>query len=140
MDYISLPDDTKITIWDRFVYAYYAFRMQVKPDLKLVLEHITRMQEAEDEKFTALEQRQNQSIDKLTDGFDRAMVHSIASATDNWREMFDQAMLNIELLPVEDQIIIMQYMFRGNRYIVATQRFRQWMANHAEAILDNLPE
>jgi hypothetical protein len=140
MEYISLSADQKASFWDRCRNAYYAFQMKTQPDVKRILDEIMAMREKEIEKATALEEKHNQSIDKLMTGYDKALVHSVTGATDNWRELFDVLMLNIEALPVADQIVIMRHMYSGNKHIVATQRFRQWMTNHAEAILDNLPE
>jgi hypothetical protein len=62
----------------------------------------------------------------------------IAAATDNWRDLFEHAMVYTDQLNVEDQITIMQYIFDGNRRIVNTLRFQQWMTMYADAILDHL--
>jgi hypothetical protein len=138
MDYIRLPDSAeRPTFWDRCTSAFYAFRMQVKPDMQKVFDQLQEMQDEADEEQLTLEDKRAAAFVKL-DPFTQSQIHSVAGATDLWREMYDQAMLFVDTLPVEDQLTIMQYIFAGNRRIVQTQRFRQWMAQHADAILDHM--
>ena len=139
MRYINLPDNHSVSIWDRCTSAYYAFRMQTRPDVQRVLDEIEKMQKASEQKEEKLDDKRVAAMEKL-DPFTRAQIHSIASATENWRKLYDESMLFVSGLPVEDQLVIMRYIFSGNRNIVTTTRFRQWMTNHADTILDYLPE
>ena len=141
MDFIRLPESTEApTFWDRIANAYYAFNMKTKPDIQAVLDKISAIQaeaEAEaEEKQLTLEEKISAALITFQ-GYEIAAVNSIAGGTDNWRMLFEHVMVFVDHLPVEDQITVMNYMFRHNRHVVTVQRFRQWMAAHAEAILDN---
>ena len=140
MEYVHLPESaTPPSFWERCQNAYYAFRMRTKPDLAYVLSRIDEFQANVDAKMLTLEEKREAAMVTLQ-GYEKSCIDSIAGRTENWRELFDQVMLHIDRLSVEDQLTIMQYMFAGNRYVCTSIRFRQWMSTHAESILDHLQE
>ena len=129
----------KVTLKDRLSAAYHAFHMRYTPDVARMMKAFEEQRAAEDAELEALANKRNQAIEKLQP-YDIAVIDSIHGRTENWRQLFDTAMLAIEALSVDDQITIMKYLFAGNRYVVTEHRFRQWMSNHAEALLDSIPE
>jgi hypothetical protein len=129
----------EVTLIDRFRAAYYAFCNRYTPDVESIMQMLDDKHDREDEELEALGGKRNEAIAKLAP-YDIAIVDSVHGCTENWRELFDQAMLAIEQLSVDDQITIIKYLFAGNRYIVTEHRFRQWMSNHAEALLNSIPE
>jgi hypothetical protein len=144
MDFIRLPpSDSPPTFVERCLNAYYAFRMRTKPDIQAVIDRIDAIQA---ESQAAAEAQELALEDKIAaalvtfGGYEKAMVDSVAGATSNWRELFEHIMLYVDGLPAKDQVAVMQHIFRGNRNVVTEPRFRQWMSNHAEAILDHLKD
>ena len=134
----SLPS-TKASLWDRIIAAYYAFRQDYTPDTKAVMDIIISIQQKEEAKREALENKREHSLGKLLP-FDKAAVDSIAGETENWHLLFDTTMKAVDTLPIDDQVVVIRYMFSGNRGIVRQLAFRNWMARHASALLDALPE
>lgn len=122
---------------ERFVAAYRAFTMTVHPDMKLVLDHIQQMSDKDQDAWDKREARFEEAVSKL-DPFDKSATESIAARTSNWHLLFENTMRAIEALETPDQLAIVRHMFTCNRHIVRQQAFRQWMARHADAIMDAL--
>ena len=138
---ITSPDipTRQLSLSDRLKAAYYAFRQQHAPDTVKLLEMLNEIRKEGQEHEKVLGDKREQALAKL-DAFDRASVDSILGRTDNWHLLFDHVMTVIEPLDTADQITIVRHMFSENRHIVRQRSFRDWVARHADALLDSMPE
>jgi hypothetical protein len=84
-----------VTIADRFRAAWFAFKQHRKPDPDALRKFMEKRQAERDA-----------SIDKL-DGYDKALVASIAGKTANWENLLHQVMPSIERLDPADQVQVM---------------------------------
>jgi hypothetical protein len=105
-----------VTITDRFRAAWRAFNQNTKADPDALTKYMA-----------AREAERTASLDKL-DGYDKAIVRSIASRTANWDTLLQQVMPKIEQLDTDDQMHIMMHICRGKPYSVPHPAMRAWTA------------
>ena len=127
---------------DRFVAAYHAFRMDTRPDVAAVeeaMEAWTQREEAKQQEREAAAQRRKTAVDRL-EGYDRALILSVASGTANWEQLLGQVMPVIERLNDEDQLVVMRHIITGNPSAAGVLVVRNWVSRNTRAIFANLPE
>jgi L-lactate utilization protein LutB len=124
-----------VTLRDRIVAAYYAFKMSVKPDVQAVLDRLDALQKEREDKAAA----RQVAIDKL-EGYDKAIVTSVAAGTSNAESLLRQVMPAIEKLDDDDQLTIIKHIIKNNPSAVRYQDLAPWLRNHMRQIFDNLPE
>lgn len=125
----------RATLRDRFTAAYYAFKMQVKPDVQAVLDRIKQIEDEREAKAAA----RQVAIDKL-EGYDKALVTSIAAGTSNAESLLRQVMPAIEKLDDDDQLTVIKHIIKGNPSAIRYADMAPWLRNHMRQIFDNLPE
>lgn len=133
---------TKASVFDRFKAAYYAFRMETRPDVIAVekaMEAYVEHQERLSAEVAAKEEKLRNAVDRL-DGFDKALVTSVASATANWRQLLTQVMPVIQRLDIEDQIGVVRHIVKNNSQAAGDLAVRNWAQSNMRDILANLPE
>lgn len=125
----------RATVKDRFVAAYYAFKMTVKPDVQAVLDRIKQIEDEREAKAAA----RQVAIDKL-EGYDKAIVTSVAAGTANAESLLRQVMPAIEKLDDDDQLTVIKHIIKNNPAAARYADMAPWLRNHMRQIFDNLPE
>jgi hypothetical protein len=132
----------KASVFDRFKAAYYAFRMQTRPDVAAVeraMEAYVQHQEQLQEEAEARQEKLRTAVERL-DGFDKALVTSVASATANWRQLLGQVMPAIQQLDIEDQIGVMRHILKNNSQAAGDLAVRNWVQSNMRDVFAQLPE
>jgi hypothetical protein len=132
----------KASVFDRFKAAYYAFRMQTRPDVAAVekaMEAYVQHQERLQKEDEVRQEKLRTAIDRL-EGYDKALVTSVASGTANWRQLLGQVMPAIQQLDIEDQIGVMRHIVKNNPQAAGDLVVRNWVQSNTRAVFAQFPE
>ena len=103
-----------VTFADRFRAAYAAFKQNTKPDPDALDRFLHERQE-----------KRNNLLGKL-DPYDKALVVSVASGTENAEMLLTQVMPAIERLDASDQAHVVLYIVSRNPGTVGHHAIRNW--------------
>ena len=124
-----------VTLRDRFVAAYYAFRMSVKPDVQAVMDRLDAIQREREAKAAA-----RQTVLDRMDGYDKAIVLSVASGTGNSELLVKQVMPVIEKMSDDDQLTVIKHIITGNPSAARYPEISSWIRNNIRDVFANLQE
>lgn len=124
-----------VSLKDRFVAAYYAFKMSVKPDVQAVMDRLDALQKEREEKAAA-----RQTVLDRMDGYDKAIVLSVASGTSGADLLVKQVMPVIEKMSDDDQMAVMRHIITGNPSAARYPEISSWIRNNIRDVFANLPE
>ncbi len=125
----------RASLTDRLSAAWYAFKMQVKPDVQAVLDRIAEIEKEREAKAAA----RQVAIDKL-EGYDKSLVTSIAAGTASAESLLRQVMPAIERLDDDDQLTVIKHIIKNNPAAARYPDMAPWIRNNIRNIFDNLPE
>lgn len=125
----------RASLTDRLSAAWYAFKMQVKPDVQAVLDRLDELNKEREAKVAA----RQVAIDKL-EGYDKSLVTSIAAGTASAESLLRQVMPAIERLSDDDQLTVIKHIIKNNPAAARYADMTPWIRNNIRNIFDNLPE
>lgn len=125
----------RASLTDRLSAAWYAFKMQVKPDVQAVLDRLDELNKEREAKVAA----RQVAIDKL-EGYDKSLVTSIAAGTASAESLLRQVMPAIERLDDDDQLTVIKHIIKNNPAAARYPEMTPWIRKHLVDIFNNLPE
>ncbi len=129
----------RASLADRLSAAWYAFKMETKPDVKAAMEHFARIAEQQKAEATAKREARQAALDKLQP-YDKAWVTAISTGAGNSDQLLSAVMPAIELLDVDDQVVVVRHIVVGNRQMTSHPAIRSWVMRNMRDVLANLPE